>query len=104
MGESEVFDTSIAIERKEGNITLFSVIEHPPFKNKDFHVLFPESIDYIKAIEIAEKLRSRGKPIGAIDMLIAAMCINRSVKLVSKDNHFKSVAESFLEFMFEIKN
>jgi tRNA(fMet)-specific endonuclease VapC len=102
MGESEIFDTSLALERKEGNITLFSVIEHPPFRNKQFHVFFPEGIDYIKGIEIAEKLRAKGKPIGAIDILIAAMCINRSVKLLSKDNHFSFIGELFPEFKFQI--
>ena len=56
----------------------------------------------MKAIEIAEKLRNIGKPIGAIDMLIASMCLNRSVKLITKDKDFKAVKEIFSNFELEI--
>ncbi len=56
----------------------------------------------MKAIEIAEKLRNIGKPIGAIDMLIASMCLNRSVKLITKDKDFKSVKEIFNNFELEL--
>src|SRR3972149_1770536 len=86
-----ILDTSVAINSKAGTIAVFSVIEHPPCENRDFDVLFPELSDYARAIEIASKLRSNGTPIGAIDILIAAMCINRSATLLTKDRDFAFV-------------
>lgn len=51
---------------------------------------------------MATKLRAIGKPIGAIDIIIAAMCLNRSAKLVTKDSDFKYVKEAYPEFNFEL--
>ncbi len=34
------------------------------------------------------KLREVGKPVPAIDVLIAAICIRRDLKLLTKDKHF----------------
>ena len=102
METQEILDTSIAIERPEGTITLFTAIEYPPSLKKSFDVIIPEIEDYIKAIEIADKLRSIGKPIGAIDIIIAAMCLNRSLKLITKDGDFKSVKSVFPELVLEV--
>ena len=101
MEKKEILDTSVAIESNEGLISLFTVIEHPPSIDK-FEILFPDNVDYIKAIEISNKLREKGKPIGAIDILIAAMCLNRNAKLITKDKDFAIVKAFFPEFEFKL--
>ncbi len=102
MEKNQILDTSVAIEKQEGVITLFTVIEYPPSLTKGFEVIVPEGLDYTKAIEIASRLRRIGKPIGAVDTIIAAMCINRSSKLVTKDTDFRHVKEVFPEFDFKL--
>ncbi|MBI4163563.1 MAG: PIN domain-containing protein [Candidatus Aenigmarchaeota archaeon] len=102
MEENQILDTSVAIEKEEGTITLFTVIEYPPSTTKLFQIIIPEGLDYLKAVEVATKLRAIGKPIGAIDIIIAAMCLNRSAKLVTKDSDFKYVKEAYPEFNFEL--
>ena len=101
MEKDEILDTSVAIERDEGVITLFSLIEHPPSINK-FEILFPDLEDYSKAIQISEGLRKIGKPIDAIDILISAMCLNRKNKLITKDKDFIFVKDIFHEFKLEL--
>lgn len=41
--------------------------------------------------------------IGAIDMIVASMCINRSAKLVTKDADFKQIKFVEPEFKLEIR-
>lgn len=93
METDEILDTSVAISEREGIITVFTVVEHPPSSGKDFEILFPEMQDYAEAVEIARKLRSNGTPVGAVDILIAAMALTRSAVLKSKDNDFKKIQE-----------
>lgn len=98
----EILDTSVAMRRKDGVITIFTVIEYPPCNTNSFDVLVPEMMDYITAIEIAQKLRKKGKPIGSTDIIIAAMCLNRSAELVTKDNDFKNIKEEYADFKLKI--
>src|SRR3989344_4796806 len=93
-----ILDTNIAFEEHEGTITIFTIIEYPPASKKNFEVVFPETMDYIVALKIADALRKRGKPLGAIDILIAAMCINRNSMLITKDKDFLSIKEAMPEF------
>ncbi len=102
METNEILDTSIVMERKEGVITIFSVIEYPPSGKKEFDVLFPESMDYVKAIEIADALKKNGTPIGAMDIIISAMCMNRSSELLTKDSDFKNIKDVYPEFKVKI--
>ncbi len=101
MEKKEILDTSVAIERKEGIVSVFTVVEHPPSLNK-FEILFPDNQDYIKAIEISNKLREKGKPMGAVDILIAAICLNREAKLITKDKDFNIIKTIFPEFKLKI--
>lgn len=102
MEKKEVFDTSIAITKKEGIITVFTAIEYSTSLKKSFEILFPDKYDYIKAMIIAERLKEIGKPIGAIDILISSMCLNRSFKLITKDSDFNIIKTIFPEFDLQI--
>jgi len=87
--------------RKEGVITVFTLIEFPPSAKCSFDILLPELEDYAKAAEIAGILRAYGSPIGAIDILIASMCLNRFAKLLTKDYDFMAVKKFFPDFQVE---
>ncbi len=91
METEEILDTSVVLDAKEGIITIFTLIEHPPCGERFFDILFPETKDYVIAVEIARKLRKKGTPVGAIDMLIAAMAVNRSLAVRTLDGDFKHI-------------
>ncbi|HLD33153.1 MAG TPA: type II toxin-antitoxin system VapC family toxin [Candidatus Nanoarchaeia archaeon] len=102
METRKIFDTNVAFEKQEGLITIFTVIEYPPASNKNFEILFPEAMDYTTALKITETLRKKGKPLGAIDILIAAMSMNRSLTVTTKDKDFLLIKEALPEFKVEI--
>lgn len=100
METGEILDTSAAIGRQTGTITVLTALEYPPSTKKSFTIISPETIDYVTAIDLADKLREKGKLIGAIDIIIAAICLNRSATLITKDKHFRNVKEIYPEFAF----
>lgn len=104
MEKKEILDTSVVIKEKEGVITIFSLIEFPPSSKKNFEIIFPDMEDYAKATDIASELRKRGRLIGAVDILIAAMCLNREAKLITKDQDFEFVKGIYPEFEFKLEN
>ncbi len=91
MEEKEILDTSVVLTRKEGLVTALTVVEHPVCFRKEFEILFPEDKDYMTAIAIAGKLRAQGTPVGAVDILIASIGLNRSLTVVTKDKDFKTI-------------
>ncbi|MCD6244403.1 MAG: PIN domain-containing protein [Candidatus Korarchaeota archaeon] len=80
---------------------MFNIIEYPPAA-KGSRILFPRKGDYLKALEIMVKLREIGKPTPAIDVLIAAMCIRRDLRLLTKDKHFLFIKEVEPDFMVHV--
>jgi len=90
--ENKVLDTSVLISGASGITTIFNIIEYPPAYEK-CNVIWPKREDYVKALAIASKLRKAGKPVGAIDIIIASICINRTLALVSKDEDFTLIKE-----------
>lgn len=103
-GFTEILDTSVVYDRKEGIITVLTAIEYPPCAGREFEIIFPEPDDYALAIDIASELRTKGKPIGAVDTLIAAMCVNRDAELLANDKHFLAVKEICKEFKIRIED
>ena len=102
METHKVLDTNLLIDGKTGLTTVLNVIEYPKSIQKDNEIIWPTRDDYVVAIEIMVALLDSGKPIPAVDVLVAAMCLNRKLTLVTKDRHFsyvKLVREEFsLEF------
>ncbi|MBI4162777.1 MAG: type II toxin-antitoxin system VapC family toxin [Candidatus Aenigmarchaeota archaeon] len=100
--KNAVLDTSVLMEAKKGLTTIFSIVEYPKALSYKSDVLWPEKEDFVSAVEIMAKLYAIGKPVPAIDVLIAAMCINRSMELKTKDKHFSDVqsVESSLKVSF----
>ena len=102
MEESKILDASSLIAKETGLTTIFGIIEYPP-ASEHCDILFPDELDFEKALDIAWKLRKAGKPVGAIDIIVASMCINRNTKLVTKDEDFKHIKSVEPEFKLEIR-
>lgn len=51
---------------------------------------------------ISTELLKVGKPIPAMDSVIAAVALNNKLKLVTKDKHFLMVKEVRKEFRIEV--
>lgn len=49
--------------------------------------------DQLRASSLQEKLRVLGKPMGASDLLIAAVCLNKDEELVTLDEDFLVIKE-----------
>ena len=58
--------------------------------------------DYHLALLISTELLKVGKPIPAVDSVIAAVALNNKLKLVTKDKHFLMVKEVRKEFRIEL--
>ena len=91
MESNEVLDTNLLIEGKTGLTTAFNLVEYPKALEAKNEILWPTREDHVAAISIMVDLLKAGTPIPAIDVLISAVCINRDLKLLTKDNHFKAV-------------
>jgi predicted nucleic acid-binding protein len=105
MGESKesVLDTNILMREKTGLTTILNVIEYPRILKEDIQVLWPSREDFILSIELMESLLDVGKPVPAIDIIIASMCINRNLRLISKDSHFVYIKKIDHRLKVEIK-
>ncbi len=94
--EETLYDTSIAIrliaknkQRIRGYVSILTIIEYPSTLSYASKILYPEKRDYHLAIKWQTLLRKKGSPIPAIDLIIAAQAYNRSLTLVTQDEHFK---------------
>jgi len=88
---------------KKGLTTIFSIVEYPKSISYDLEVLWPEKEDFILAIELMSVLFERGKPIPAIDVLIASMCLNRKLELKTGDKHFSNIKDIRIDFQVVIE-
>lgn len=94
MEESKILDTSLLINGERGLTTIFNIIEFPKALPNS-KVLFPEKRDFILSLFLMTKLLKIGKPIQAIDVLVAAMALNRDIALATADKRIsflKSIA------------
>ena len=97
----KLYDTSAVIElivkKKQkyipGPMTIFTVIEYPPSIKYTSEIIYPTKRDYAQAIKWQIVLRKHGSSLPAIDLLIAAIAFNRSMELVTLDNHFKVIKQ-----------
>jgi len=108
--EEAVYDTSALINLlKTGRYdikvftTIFNVIEFPKALDfKNLGVIYPNIGDYDEALKISASLLRRGKPIPAIDVLIASICVRRGLTLITADEHFRHVKSIRKEFNLEL--
>ncbi len=81
---------------------MFSAIEYPPAAG-NCEILYPDVKDYELALHLATKLRVIGRSIEAIDILNAAMCLNRDFELVTKDKDYVQVSKVRPDFKLKLR-
>jgi len=107
--EEVVYDTSTLINLlKSGKLvakgftTVFNVIEFPKALSlKELGVIYPTVEDYDEALRISASLLGMGKPLPAVDVLIASICIRRGLILRTADEHFTYIKSVRREFKVE---
>ncbi|MBI2137559.1 PIN domain-containing protein [Candidatus Woesearchaeota archaeon] len=97
-----MLDTNILIEKESGTTTIFNAIEYPPAADS-CEILYPTNQDYALAYKLSIHLRDIGKPQQAVDVLIAAMCINREIELVTKDSDYENIKSVEPGFKLKLK-
>jgi len=108
--EEVVYDTSALINLlrsgkrvAKGFTTIFNVIEFPKALDfKELGVIYPTVEDYDEALKVSASLLKRGKPLPAVDVLIASVCIRRGLVLVTADEHFTHMKTIRKEFKIQM--
>jgi predicted nucleic acid-binding protein len=113
MLSEKLYDTSAVIDLilhknykvVPGTIPIITIIEWPPALNYVHRILYPTKNDYAKAVELQMKLRKKGEPLPATDLIIAAMAVNNNMILITLDKHFQVIreVESKLQLEMTIK-
>ncbi len=91
MATPPIVDSSALIQGTEGLITIFTLVEHPDAERYAQRVLFPSQTDYAQAIRLSRRLQKIGLGVGAIDLLIASMAINRNLAVATRDRDFEKI-------------
>ena len=97
----KLYDTSALIKlvvkqgitRLSGYTTILNVIEYPPATTLGLNIVYPRRVDYELAFTWQLKLRRKGRPVPAIDLIVAAIAVNMDLQLVAVDEHFNWIAE-----------
>jgi predicted nucleic acid-binding protein len=106
--EESLYDTNTLIDTYkdkdaiEGFTTILNLIEFPKAIDFNLRVLYPSKSDYHLALIISTQLLKAGKPIPAVDSIIAAIALNHKLKLVTKDKHFLFVKKVRKEFKVDV--
>ncbi|WP_297535057.1 PIN domain-containing protein [Thermococcus sp.] len=111
MGEDrKLYDTNVLIEMVKGTTnaskgytTTLNLVEYPKGVVLDLGVLIPTPKEYALAVELSEKLVKKGTPIPAVDIVIAAVAINRGLTLVTMDKHFSEIKKVAPELKLELR-
>ena len=98
--EEALYDTSAVIElvahrreRVPGYVSALTLVEYPPVVRYVDEILFPRRRDYITATKWQVLLRSKGTPLPAVDLVIAAQAYNEDMVLVTLDKHFEKIRQ-----------
>lgn len=108
--EEVLYDTSALIsflkKRKraaKGFTTVLNIVEFPKALNlKELAIIYPRVEDYDEAVKMAASLLKMGKPMPAIDILIASMCLRRNLSLLTADEHFRNIMTIRSEFRMKL--
>lgn len=107
--ERAIYDTSSLInaykqrKRLTGYTTIFNIVEFPKILDFKLTVLYPSKSDYNLAIKLSKDVLRIGKPLPAIDIIVAAMALNRNMKLVTSNKHFTVIREIRQDFKLYIE-
>ena len=108
--EEIVYDTNELIDfMKKGKLdltvftTVFNVVEFPKaLEFEQLEVIYPNIEDYEESVELSLALLENAKPLPAIDILAAAMCLRRNFVLATLDNHFSAIGSIYKNFKLKL--
>jgi tRNA(fMet)-specific endonuclease VapC len=101
-----LYDTNILIDHLrdgatslEGATTILNLIEFPKAVTlQGLDIIIPGKDDFDKGFELSLQLLKAGTPIPAIDIILAAIAINRKMVLQTRDQHFDYICKINREF------
>jgi len=98
----EVYRSGVR-ELSRGFTTILNIIEFPKaLQIRGLNIIYPTHSDYKLTIEIMKDLLKAGKPVPAVDVLVAAIAINNELTLRTKDRHFSLVRSTRPELKVEM--
>jgi len=107
-----ILDTSIVIDRIrekksiQEDITAVTLVEYPRiifYKHFYGGIIFPIRDDFILAHRIQLKLLRAGKPQAFVDLLVAAIAVNRDEELVTRDRDFTHICQAVEKLGYHMK-
>jgi tRNA(fMet)-specific endonuclease VapC len=109
--ETPLYDTNILIDHMrdgvttlDGFTTILNLIEFPKAVTLNgLNIIIPGNEDYDTGFELSLLLLEAGTPIPAIDIILAAVAINRKLVLQTRDQHFEYVRKINRKFQVHIK-
>lgn len=109
--ETSLYDTNILVDRMregatsiQGFTTILNLIEFPKAVTlTGLDIILPGKDDYDKGFELSLLLLEAGTPIPGIDIILAAVAINRDLVLQTRDHHFEYVRKINRAFRVRIK-
>jgi len=108
--EKVLYDTSSLIlkyrkgvRRIDGLTTVLNIVEFPKaLEFEKLEIVYPNPKDYELTIVLSKDLLKIGKPIPALDIIIAAVALNRDLVLETMDTHFEAVKNIRREFKLKL--
>lgn len=109
--ETPLYDTSVLIEhmragatKLDGFTTILNLIEFPKAVTlKGLDIIVPGKEDYDKGFEMSILLLKAGTPIPAVDIVLAAVVVNRGLVIHTRDRHFEYVRKIDRKFQVRIE-
>ena len=104
-----LYDTSVLInayrqnKQLKGYTTILNVIEFPKSLEMVLTVIYPSKQDYNLAVKLSKDLLKKGKPIPGIDLIIAAVAMNRNLTLITSDKHFEVIRDIRSDFTLKVE-
>ena len=108
MEKAAIYDTSSLInaykqrKRLTGYTTIFNIVEFPKILDFKLTVLYPSKSDYNLAIKLSKDVLRIGNRCPQL-IFVAAMALNRNMKLVTSDKHFAVIREIRQDFKLYIE-
>lgn len=96
---AQLYDTNVLIEsmrggvsKLDGSTTSLNLIEFPKGATiEGLKVIVPGKGDFDTAYRMAVLLLKEGTPVPAVDVVIAAVALNRNLTLCTADRHFEAI-------------
>jgi len=94
-----LYDTNILIyfwkkgeKDVRGNTTILNIIEFPKaLLMKNLVIIYPNPDDLNLALKISKDLMKKGTPVDCVNIILAAVALNRDLVIITKDKDFEFI-------------